>query len=94
MKDDVPLYIGQSAQISARVATHRRTKKWYGQVTHVLTRRVARGEDRLLMETLLILRYRPRYNRLIRVQLRSDGSIYETAFLEKVPPKRPKRKEL
>lgn len=36
---------------------------------------------RLLAETAMILRERPRHNKTIKIGLRADGTIYEMGFV-------------
>jgi excinuclease UvrABC nuclease subunit len=74
-------YVGQSADIFTRLATHRRTKKWWADDDRVYVLTPLCPEDRLVAETGLILRYRPRYNRAVKIGLREDGSLYEIQFL-------------
>lgn len=75
------LYVGQSADVRGRLADHRRLKKWFRNVT---TRRVYLLDDptaRLITETCLVFRHRPRHNRAIKLCLCNDGSIKELQFL-------------
>lgn len=80
-EDGRPLYIGQSGLITDRITTHRRTKKWWKDVARVVATPLAQGDARLDLETRLILDWRPRHNRWIRVGLRVDGSLYEQQWL-------------
>ena len=75
------LYVGQSADVRGRLADHRRLKKWFRDVR---TRTVYLLDDasaRLLTETCLIFRHRPRHNRAIKLCLCQDGSLKELQFL-------------
>jgi excinuclease UvrABC nuclease subunit len=84
-----PVYIGQSGLIQQRIKAHAK-KAWRKQATSVVWYPVAGAEDRLVLETLLILRYRPRNNRAVKIGIRADGSIYEIQFVGRAP--RPKKK--
>lgn len=75
------LYVGQSADVRSRLVAHRRSKKWFRDVA---TRRVYLLDDetaRLLTETCLIFRHRPRHNRAVKLCLCNDGSLKELQFL-------------
>jgi excinuclease UvrABC nuclease subunit len=85
-----PIYVGQSALLTQRLKQHTK-KPWYKNVASVVAYPVAKAEDRLVLETLIILRYRPRNNRAIKIGIRADGSIYEIQFVGRRAP-RPKKK--
>ncbi len=75
------LYIGHSSNFKARIATHRREKKWITPTTRVLVTPIADLDARLHLETILMLAYRPLHNKLINIRFRADGTIYETPWL-------------
>jgi excinuclease UvrABC nuclease subunit len=74
------LYVGQSGQMVSRSKAHRK-KKWGGQIRSERYFACSDPEERLVIEAVLILRYRPRHNRAIKLGLRKDGSIYEIQFV-------------
>lgn len=74
------LYVGQSGQMVSRSKAHRK-KAWGGQIRSERYFACGDPEERLVIETVLILRYRPQHNRAIKLGLRKDGSIYEMQFI-------------
>lgn len=75
------LYIGHTTNFKARIATHRREKKWITPTTKVIVTPIADLDSRLHLETILMLAYRPLHNKLINIRFRADGTIYETPWL-------------
>jgi len=77
-----PIYIGQSVSVRSRLLTHRREKKWWPDVDQILTFSLASELDsRLIAETGLILRHRPRHNKAIKIGIANDGHLFELQFL-------------
>lgn len=59
------IYVGRCTNVSDRLANHRhgtRPSAWVGEVTRILTRRCATYADSLVLESLLIRKYQPKYN--------------------------------
>lgn len=76
-----PIYVGQSGAMIQRSKAHRR-KKWGPQIASTRFLRCTGGiDERLVIETVCILRYRPRHNRMIKLGLRLDGSLHELQFV-------------
>lgn len=79
------VYVGQSKHIKQRRGQHvaEKSKKWaQNPKLRWVGRPIAGGvEARLVAETALILRYRPRANKAIKIGLKSTGTIYELSFL-------------
>lgn len=75
------VYIGQTGSFELRMKDHARTKKWWGDVDQVLCYPCANSDLRLTLEAALILRYRPRHNRAVKIALKADGGIYEIQFV-------------
>jgi hypothetical protein len=88
--EDGPIYIGQTGLFSQRLKQHE-TKKWWPRVVRVLVFPLASLDDRLTLETLMILRHRPRHNRQINIKLRKDGTLYETQWLSQGYHKKSKK---
>ena len=80
-----PIYVGQSKDVPGRVRTHKRTKKWKSAICSVCAVRIVDPDLRLVVETLLFLRYRPRHNRAIKLSKRIDGTLHEVQFLRFTP---------
>lgn len=79
--DDQCLYVGQSGRIAMRLKHHKKTQKWWPDVTRLETIGPLTDEDgRLTRETLEIFRHRPRYNKLIYLGLTNEGRIYPARF--------------
>ncbi len=79
--DGKPLYVGQSGDIPQRLREHRKTKRWYEKVDRVLVLLAPDLQDRLLAETVLQLKYRPRHCRAIKLGFNKDGTLTELQFL-------------
>lgn len=76
----VPIYIGQSKNVPARLKEHRR-KKWWPKVDSVAVCPEAHEDARLCAEAVLQLRTRPRFCRAIKLQLCNDGHLCEIQFI-------------
>lgn len=74
------LYVGQSGDVPSRVRTHRRQQKWRAAIDAVKAYPLGDPDDRLTLETLIFLRYRPPHNRTVKLSKRKDGSIFECQF--------------
>lgn len=79
------IYVGQSKGMVARSKAHRR-KTWGKKIAAERYLAEPDPELRLVLEAVMILRYRPRYNRAIKLGLRKDGSLYEIQFVRGSPP--------
>lgn len=75
------LYIGQSKDIRSRLLEHARSKPWYKLGASIKIRTIADSEFRLVMETILILIYKPRNNRAIKMTKGYEGPWKECQFL-------------
>lgn len=77
-----PLYVGRSVNMRRRLREHRREKKWASEIDSILIYELEGGADPLLVaETGLLLKYRPRYNRAIKLGITNDGRIFEVQFI-------------
>jgi excinuclease UvrABC nuclease subunit len=74
-------YLGQSVSIRVRLQEHRRSKKWFQDVTSLKVMKCEDAQRRLVLETLLILLYTPRANKAIKLGKNADGSWGERQFL-------------
>lgn len=84
-KGRTPVYVGQSAHVKARIRQHLgdKRKKWTERVKEWVVKPLSGGLDaRLEAETMLILKYRPRWNKAVKIGVRADGSLYELQFLK------------
>lgn len=75
------LYIGESGGIRTRFRQHRRQKKWWKDVTEARYASSQDTDERLTLETVLILRHRPRHNRAVKLGLAADGTVFALNFL-------------
>lgn len=73
--DDSFLYIGESRDVCRRYKEHHR-KPWFSEVARCEVCAVIDDELRLFLETIEILRFRPRFNRAIKLGLSKHGRIY------------------
>lgn len=73
---DAVLYVGESGDIPRRLQEHRRTKKWFKEVTRVDLVVIPHTSPRLIAETLEILRLLPRHNRAIKLGISVLGAVY------------------
>lgn len=80
LKDGKPVYIGESGDIPRRLKEHRR-KKWYEEGLEVRILWCNDDQIRLVTETVMILRERPRHNRAIKIGLSVAGRVYGLNFL-------------
>jgi excinuclease UvrABC nuclease subunit len=87
--EGVALYVGQSKGVNARLHQHRRDRPWAPRIDKCLFYKEHDLDRRLTLETLMILRLRPRHNKAIKLGLTKTGRIYEMGF---VPTKRSTRK--
>lgn len=69
------IYVGQSGDVFQRYRQHRR-KKWFAEDLEFWALEIEGQSDRLVAETVLILRERPLQNRAVKLGLRKDGSVY------------------
>jgi hypothetical protein len=76
-----PVYVGQSGDVYQRLTAHKRTKRWFPKDACVLFYDAPKLDDRLVLETCLILRYRPRQNRAIKIGLSAEGRLFEIQFI-------------
>jgi hypothetical protein len=80
-----PLYIGHSVDMRRRQREHARDRKkasWFPAIDEVRILRLEGGKDpRLVAECGLLLKYRPRYNRTIKIGIANDGHLYELSFV-------------
>jgi len=79
------LYIGHSVNMRRRLREHARdTKKkaWFPTLDEFRVLPLEGGADpRLVAETGLLLKYRPRYNKTIKIGIANDGHLYELSFV-------------
>lgn len=75
------LYVGQSGNIRGRLRTHAREKSWWRKPSKIRAHLLADVSERLLLETLLILRYAPAHNKTIKLGLNKEGGLVELQFL-------------
>lgn len=76
------LYIGQSGNVNARRKAHAR-KKWGVAIARERYCPIADASDRLIAETVLVLRHFPRHNRAIRLGLsHASRRVHELQFLK------------
>jgi excinuclease UvrABC nuclease subunit len=76
-----PIYVGQSGDVQGRIRTHKRKRVWKDEIGTVLVKRLADADSRLVLETLLFMKYRPLHNRAVKLSKRKDGSLFEIQFL-------------
>jgi len=69
------VYVGQSGDIRARIATHRREGKKTFKEAYFW--RCLSPSDRLAYEGILILASRARYNRSVNIGLSAEGRAYD-----------------
>jgi hypothetical protein len=74
--EDTPIYIGQSVSILA----HRVEKNRYKEATHITTHQVKNYREALLLERLLIVKLKPRYNK----PFARYGRKYDLRMTEKI----------
>jgi excinuclease ABC subunit C len=72
------LYVGESQGVTRRYGQHKRDpkKKWTQRIDTVWWYPLESEDDRLRLETYMILRLRPRHNRAVRLSFRADGTAY------------------
>lgn len=79
------LYIGHSVNMRRRQREHARDPAkapWFDSIDEVRVFPLEGGADsRLVAETGLLLKYRPRWNRTIKVGIANDGHLYELSFV-------------
>ena len=80
LKKGKPVYIGESGDIPRRFKEHKR-KKWFEEGLDFKVLWCNNSEVRLLTETIMILRERPRENRAIKIGLSKAGKLYAINFL-------------
>ena len=80
LKNSKAVYIGESGDIPRRIKEHRR-KKWHEEGLEVRILWCADAQTRLVTETVMILRERPRHNRAIKLGLTQAGRVYGLNFL-------------
>lgn len=80
LKRGKAVYIGESGDIPRRLKEHRR-KKWYEANLEVRVLWCTDDQVRLITETIMILRERPRENRAIKIGLTKTGRVYGLNFL-------------
>lgn len=80
LKKGKAVYIGESGNIPCRLKQHRR-KKWHEKDLEVRVLWCEDDETRLVVETVMILRERPRANRAIKLGLTMAGRVYALNFL-------------
>jgi len=78
------VYIGESKNVVMRLKQHAK-KKWYSKKHAVKVLWVQDDEARLVAETAMILRHRPRANRAIKIGLAKDGHLFSIQFLRGKP---------
>lgn len=77
------LYIGQSGDVKGRRRAHERTKKWGDQIATALYCPLADASERLIAETVLILRHFPKHNRSVKLGISSTkGRVHEIQFIK------------
>ncbi len=91
-EDDRPLYVGQSVNPLKRRDQHAKSKKWFPQVAREIAYPVADIDHRLVLETILFLKFRPTHNRWVKICKRKDGTLYETMWLNSGHRKKGKKK--
>ena len=74
-KEGVPLYVGQTSSYKRRFNQHKAGRKWWKFVDRVRVWDCASESNRLMSETVLIFRLRPKYNRLIKLRIDKDGDV-------------------
>lgn len=77
--EDGFLYVGESGDVCRRYKEHRR-KPWFKDAVRFEVCGVIDPELRLLVETMEILRFRPRHNRALKLGLDKQGRIYSLAW--------------
>jgi hypothetical protein len=80
LKKDKAVYVGESGNIPRRLKEHRR-KKWFEEGLEIRILWCADDQVRLVAETVMILRERPRFNRVIKIGLTQTGRVYGLNFL-------------
>jgi len=79
------LYIGHSVNMRRRQREHARDpqkKSWFPTVDEIRVLKLEGGKDpRLVAETGLLLKYRPRFNKTIKIGIANDGHLYELSFV-------------
>jgi excinuclease UvrABC nuclease subunit len=75
------LYLGQSVSIRIRLQEHRRSKKWFQDVTSLKVMKCEDNHRRLVVESLLVLLHMPCHNRTIKLGRNADGTWGERQFL-------------
>ena len=73
-KDGVALYVGMTNCFKRRHAQHQ-SKKWAKDIASYEVWPCANESNRLIAETVMIFRLRPRFNRLIKLRLDKDGDV-------------------
>lgn len=79
------LYIGQTGSFTVRFSDHRRTKKWFSDVARIVAYPLADCDLRLCLETALILKHRPKYNRAVKLNVSAGKPLQEMQFLRFKP---------
>jgi len=74
------VYIGESGDVPRRLKEHRR-KKWFSEKLKIKVLWCSDEQARLMAETVMILRERPRENKAIKIGLSKAGRIYPINFL-------------
>ena len=80
LKNGKPIYVGESGDIPRRFKEHKR-KKWYEDKLVFKVLWCSDEQTRLVTETVMILRERPRHNRAIKIGLSKAGRIYPINFV-------------
>lgn len=80
--DGTPTYVGQSQQPRTRCRKHLRDGRSFAEgATEVLFFDLDDHEARLVLETVLILQHRPRFNQTIKIGISNSGALRELQFL-------------
>lgn len=74
------VYIGESGHVPRRIQQHRK-KPWFSEELKVVFWPCEDPEDRLMAETVMIFRERPRANRAIKIGLAKDGRLIPLQFI-------------
>lgn len=70
------LYIGETNCARRRFSEHSKTKRWWKDVARAYFLEFESRSERLTVETVMILREKPRHNRTVRIGIDKKGRVY------------------